>query len=414
MNRSSILYFAVLSTLAFGCSNSSTTNNAVTYSAGGTAFKSVNTSLSGAEGLISQNVATASVPGADYGILAGGLTAKWDVATSYPNPKYNNSECPTTTEPSNITLKKYMGTQFDDAQVRCNGSAINIFGRLNNAAGILCIMMNKLSATTSAEMATAGSSTFTMDAATKADLSIKCPMMAKDLNNESSVPTGTVVTMTFSAPAITTTYDLKIFISPFNNTLLLKYNSNEIAFANNEDNSNGNQRVLVHYNQTTKVLRAEYVSKAKITGFPLYIHRLYKDETNQEARILSAIQSGYSAQNNATATNSEIYSVSGYPQNNNIAFSIKLAGMGSLADGTHEACINGSNGSITTDGPSVTTNSFSCGSTAATGRDIPYVTAVNSINTSTAVAVPSTWWVLNSGSETLNWTTKDNMLTQGL
>lgn len=416
MKNKIVIVLAFGSAMILGCSKNSdtpTTSN-VSYTAGGTAFKAVTSSLSSAEGLISTTVASSSISQSDFGILAGGLTAKWEVATSYPNPKYNVTECPTTTEPSNITLKKYMGTQFDDNQVRCNGSAINIFGRLNNAAGILCIIMNKLSATTSAELATSGSASFTMDAATKSDLSTKCPMMSKDLNNETSVPTGTTVTMTFSAPAVTSTYDLKMQISPFNNTLLLKYNSNEIAFANNEDNSNGNQRVLVHYNQVTKVLRAEYVSKSKGSNFPLYVHRLYKDETNQEARILSAIQSGYAAQNNATSSNSEIYSISGYPGNNSIAFSLKLTGMGSLADGTHEACINGSNGSIVTDGPSVTSNSFSCGSTASTGRDIPYVTAISSINTSTAVAVPSTWWVLSSGSEVLNWSTKDNMLTQGL
>lgn len=412
MKRLVTISIGLVAILGFQSCKNSTDTTPVAFT-GAAAFAAVDTALGSAEGMIAAPARMSQMESV-MNPLAGGLAAKWEVATSYNNPKYNITECPTTTEPSMITLKDYMGTQFESDEVRCNGSAINIFGRLENAAGIVCIMMNRLSATTSAEMATAADTSFTMDSTTKAALSTACPMMAADLNNETSVPTGTVVSLAFDAPAVSTTYDLKVTIQPFNNTVFLKYGGDEINFANNEDNTNGNQRVLVSYNRTTKVLRAEYVSKAKGSShFPLYVHRLYMDDTNNEGRILSAIWSGFPAQNNSAAVNKETYIVSGHPSASSIALAIKLESMG-LADGEHEACVNGDTGAITTDGPTVTSDSFSCGSTAATGKTISSVTAVGTINTFTAVALPSTWWVLSTGSEALSWTTRDNMLTSGL
>jgi hypothetical protein len=404
---------AILSLAALITNCSSSSGNYIQLTAGGQAFKDVDSALGGAEGLISGSVNTSSIS-SDVFTSSSGLAAKWEIASSYNNPKYNSNECPSTTEPTSITLKQYMGTQFESTQKRCNGSAINIFGRLDNAAGIVCIMMNRLSATTSAEMVTSPDITFTMDAATKSELSIKCPTMAADLNNESSVPTGTPVTITLDAPAVTTTYDLKVTIQPFNNTLFLKYGGDEISFANNEDNSNGNQRVLVNYNKVTKVLRAEYISKSKFsTDAPLYIHRLFMDEANQEGRIVSSIQSGYTSQADSTPNNIETYVVSGYPSSSTIALSISTTNM-MIADGTHEACVNGDTGTITDDSPTVTSNSFTCGTAASVSKDTVYATAASTINTATAVSIPSTWWVLSTGSEVLNWSTRDNMLTQGL
>lgn len=402
---------AILASSVLTLNSCSSGSSGTPLTAGGLAFQSVNSALGGAEGLISGSVGSTSI--SERGNRSSGLSAKWEVSNSYNNPKYNSSECPTTTEPSMITLKKYMGTQFESNQKRCNGSAINIFGRLDNAAGIVCIMMNKLTGTTSASMSSSADLVFTMDAAEKAFLSAKCPMMAEDLNNETNVPTGTVVTLSFAAPAVTTTYDLKITIMPFNNIVFLKYGSDVINFAKNEDNGNGSNRTIVSYDLTTKVLRAEYISKSKGTQFPMYVHRLYKDETSQQARIMSAIHSGYSSISNATATNKETYTVSGYPSSNEIAFSIDLTSMGPLADGMHEACVDGSNGNITNDAPSVIANTFGCGTVAATGKDISYVTAVSSIN-ATVAGSSATWWNLLTGAEVLNWTDRDNMLTQGL
>ena len=387
--------------------------SSVTYTAGGQAFKTVSTAIGNAEGLIAsgsrRSFAQIVMP------FAGGLNTHWETPVAYPNPKYSSSDCTSSTEPSMITLKEYMGTQFSSDEVRCNGSAINIFGRLENAAGIICILMNKLNATTSAELASAADVTFTMDAATKSDLKIKCPMMASDLDNESAVPTGTSITIEFDAPAVTTTYDLKATIQPFNNTIFMKYGGSQINFANNEDNSNGNQRVLVSYNSTTKLVRAEYVSKSKYTtDAPLYVHRLYMDDTNNEGRIMSAILTGYTAQNDTTESRREVYVVSGHPTSADIAFSLNVLSMGSIPDGSYEACVNGDNGNITDNNPTVTSNAFSCGTTAATSKAYPYVTAPATISGQTDDNTPTTWWVLSTGSEALNWLTRDNMLTQGL
>jgi hypothetical protein len=408
------LIIGTLIAATFSCERNGS-GNYIRLTPGGQAFKAIDGALGGAEGLISGSVNTSSFS-SDVTTSASGLAAKWEVASSYNNPKYNPSECPGTTETTSITLKQYMGTQFESNQKRCNGSAINIFGRLDNAAGIVCIMMNRLNATTSAEMASAADLTFTMDAATKAELSLKCPTMAADLNNESSVPTGTPVTIQLDSPAVTTTYDLKVTIQPFNNTVFLKYGGDEISFANNEDNSTGNQRVLVNYNKITKVLRAEYVSKSKFsTDAPLYIHRLYMDELNQQGRIISTISSGYTSQDDAIPDRTETYIVSGYPSSSTIALSISMLGMGmGISDGTHEACVNGDNGNITNDTPVVSSDSFDCGTPESQSKAIGFSTASATINSETDGATPTTWWVLATGSEVLNWSTRDNMLTQGL
>lgn len=399
---------------AIRCTKASTDDagTTVSYTAGGLAFKAVDAALGSAEGLIGSGARSIS-SSSQVHPMTSGLTAQWEIASSYPNPKYEPA-C-TSVPASNITLKEYMGTQFESSEKRCNGSSINIFGRLDNSAGIICIIMNSLSAATSAELAGAADATITLDAATKADLSVKCPMMAADLASEDGVPTGTVATLQFDAPGVTSTYDLKVVIQPFNNTVFMKYGGTETSIATNEDNSNGNQRVLVNYNSTTQVLRAEYVSKAKYTSdAPLYVHRLFMDNANSEARILSAIYTGYTSQTDTSEARSEMYVVSGHPSSNSIALSIKLLDMGSVADGTYEACVNGDTGAITNDAPTVSTNSFDCGTTASTSKAIPYVTALSTINGQTDDATPTTWWTLSTGSEVLSWTTRDNMLTSGL
>jgi hypothetical protein len=307
-----------------------------------------------------------------------------------------------------------MGTQFDASQVRCNGSSINIFGRLDSAAGILCVIMNSLNATTSAELASSADQTVTLDAATKADLAAKCPMMAASLNDEVNVPTGTIVTMEFAAPSVTTTYDLKVTLQPFNSSVLMKYGGNEINFANNEDNDTGNQRSLVSYDKSTGVLRAEYVSKSKSSSYPLYVHRLYKDETNSVMRIASSIQSGFSAATDTSAPNIESYIVSGYPGISTVALSVGFTGMGSLSDGSHDACVDAENGLITNDNPTVTSDAYNCGETANANKAVAAFSGLSSILSATSVTTPSAWWVLSSGSEVLSWTTIDNMLSSGL
>jgi hypothetical protein len=274
--------------------------------------------------------------------------------------------------------------------------------------------MNSLNATTSAELVSAADASVTFTSAVKSDLATKCPSMASSLNNESEIATDSTATLQFDAPAVTTTYDLKITIQPFNSVVFVKYGGTEINFAVNEDNTNGNHRTLVSYDTSTKILRAEYASKSKGSSFPLYIHRLYKDETNSLARIVSSIQTGFSANTDTSAGNIETYVISGYPSSPTIGFSISLTSMGTLADGSHDACVNGDTGAITNDNPTVSSNAFNCGTTASSNKTTATFTGLSSIITSTSVSTPSTWWNLTTGSEILSWSTIENMLTSGL
>lgn len=398
----------MLSSSLLACSGGSDSPTAgLTYTAGGAALKVVTDSLAGAEGVLSSSIAPASTAPAVSYSLTSGLSDKWEVPNSYNNPKYDSVTCPGNS--NMVTLKEYMGTQFDSNQVRCNGSSINIFGRLENAGGVLCIMMNLLSATTSAELATSAPKTFALDAATKTDLIAKCPMMAADLSS-ATLPAS--VTLTFAAPSNTNKYDLKITTS-FNNTFLLKYGGNEISFANNEDNDNGNQRVIVSYDKTTQVLLAEYVSKAKASTYPVYVHRLFKDHLNRKIRIASAIQTGFSSSTATSATSSEKYIISGFHGVSNVGLSIDLVGQGNLSDGSHDACVNSETGVVYNDNPTVSSNAYDCGDAANANKSTAAFTAVGAINTAIGSG-PTTWWNLSSGSEVLSWSTIDDMLTSGL
>jgi hypothetical protein len=303
-----IVFLSLVVLVGSGCDSGGSSSSGSSYTSGGAAFKSVSDALTGAEGMIDTSLAPSSLPG-KVSTMTSGLSAKWEVSASYNNPKYDSTSCPSAT--SMITLKEYMGTQFDNNQKRCNGSYINIFGRLENAGGMLCIIMNSLNATTSAELVSAADASVTFTSAVKSDLATKCPSMASSLNNESEIATDSTATLQFDAPAVTTTYDLKITIQPFNSVVFVKYGGTEINFAVNEDNTNGNHRTLVSYDTSTKILRAEYASKSKGSSFPLYIHRLYKDETNSLARIVSSIQTGFSANTDTSAGNIETYVISG-------------------------------------------------------------------------------------------------------
>lgn len=378
-------------------------SGAVVLTPGGQAFKTVDEALNGVKNLSPAPAAAFVAASHDVGTMGLGLGIFWDTDTFMSNPKYDGS-CPAYSAP--VTFKEYMGTQFDENQKRCNDSAINIFGRMKNSAGITCVVLNTLSATTSASLAGAAPQAITFDSTTVAALRTKCPMI--DLSSE----VGNTVTLTFSTPAATTYYDLKIAISPMSETVLMKFGTgNEINFAGGEDNVNGRTRTIVFYNTLTKVLRAEYISKSKGVDFPLYIHRLYADATTDEARIYSSIASGYTTEDATLNTNQHDYIVTGKPasSSNDLAFATKLFGFSSH-NAAFEACITPATGALISE-PAVAANAFTCG--AVNGRDVAYATAYGSINTITSAPGP-TWHVISTGSEAINWTGKDDMLTSGL
>lgn len=422
MKKSFKIGLLILTTLALSnCSGlSSDSSGSIKYSVGGLAFKAVDGALGNAEGLINGNNSRSLSSSDDLQTRSSGLSGIWTASATYNNPKYDGS-CSGVSQ--QITLKDYMGTQFESTEVRCNGSSINIFGRLNNAAGIVCIIMNTLSANSSAELASAADQTITFTTAMVNDLKVKCPEMADDIANFDKDSDGNPgngldgnplsATLQFDTPAVTTSYDLKVSILPFNNTVFMKYGTGSVInFAKNEDGVNGSNRTLISYDQITKVLRAEYISTGSASSYPLYIHRLYMDDTNNIGRIFSQITSGYGNNTTTTEGNREAYVVSGHPGSNTIALSMDLFNM-NVTDGVYEACVDGSNGNITNDNLTVDgSNNFTCGTTASNSKAMGFVTSGSQIESHVKGNL-ATWWQVTTGSEILSWTDRDNMLTSG-
>ena len=395
------------------CGSSSGGTPAVPLTAGGVAFKSVNDSLNGAKGLSPVPPAAILISSHDdVDTYGAGLTAFWSTDAFMSNPKYDGT-C--SAYATNVSLKEYMGSQFSENQKRCNGSAINIFGRIKQSAGELCVMMNSLNATTSVSLVGAAPLVLTMNASTKASLQAQCPDI--DLSQPSLPST---ITFTFSAPAVNANYDLRVAIAPFGDTVLIKYGTGSVInFADSENNSNGYARTMISYDTVAKVLKAEYVSKSKGSQFPLYVHRLFKDETNDIGRIFSSIQFGFAGATTTTPTNVHNYIVSGAPNGTSttLAFSTDLTGY-SAHNSAFEAYVTAANGTITTDGPALTANAFGCGATAnasfatAAANLITAPTTGTAIMTATATATP-TFQDLSSTTPAILWTNRDNMLTTG-
>ncbi len=87
---------------------------------------------------------------------------------------------------------------------------------------------------------------------------------------------------------------------------------------------------------------------------------------------------------------------------------------------TFEACVTSSTGTITTDGPTLTSNAFNCGTAANNSFATAYSNAIASPSTtgtaimSATTAGSPTWHLLSSGGEIIRWSSRDNMLTTGL
>jgi hypothetical protein len=391
------------------CSPTSSSTVGVSLSAGGSAAKAVTTALN----LDNMLPTTTSRSLSDYseenfGAYGTGLSAVWTTT----NQNFVNEK----TDPSTTTsMKEFMGIQLDDNAARPNGSAINIFGRVNNAAMIACIIMTASSVSDSASLV-GTSNSITMDASTLAALNSACKINSETQTQISGKSFGLVHT----APSSTLIFDVKTAITMpaemggGTQYVYLKWGSGaDIAIAANEDNSNGRTRTIATYNTTTKILRAEYITKSKGDGYNFTVHRLYKDETSGVARIFTQIRSGFS-----TATANDFTSNLSYILDGNINDTPTTANLNFAIDynqgatGTFEACVKKSDGSLLAD-PSVTANEFTCTNSGGTGgRATAYATFITAVNTATIQPVPT--WHEFTNAPSLLWSTPDNMLTTGI
>jgi hypothetical protein len=251
-----------------------------------------------------------------------------------------------------VNAKDYMGYQIDPDAERDNGSAINIFGRINSSLSIACAIMNLApNVDASTGYPSNGTFTVTFTSSSASVLTTYCGFSA------SNVPSpGESVSITTSTPADTSVYDKKMVITLDANmgggtqTFYLRTNSSAINILSAELNSDNLSRNIIAYDRTTRVGRAEYISGPNTivaNNGGTEFQRLYIDETNDVASMLS-----YSRDFNSMTVNRMSFSLVGKPATagSEVAVSMRAEGYGGLGYATiYKGCVNSDTGALSGD-----------------------------------------------------------------
>jgi hypothetical protein len=381
------------------------------------AFTQINSALSDASGLIVNTAPEVSAFAARLqenksSMPKAAFDTTWDdISILGVNDPRDSGDCeggPT----GSTTVKEFMGLQFSENAARCNGSSINIFGRIKGSFGIACAIMSRFSVSSSDQITIGSNISFTFDSAFVEQLVNYCGFAAGSLDGM----LGQTVTMTAEASS-SADFDRKmtLMLGDDPQVVYMRFNSSEIAIASNEDNSNGNQRQMAALDLSNNTFRAEYVSKAKISSardvdghhtFQRLFHNrntnliriTQNDQDYQSPNYLRYIASGVKEDASQIALSIDLYGT--YPGSSGVY----------TGDYDREACVNSSTGDIVST-PSVSSGSFSCAGNSGMTADSN--TAFSSVS-SYVNANLNTWWDISSVAPSFGFDSAENMLTSGL
>jgi hypothetical protein len=375
MTRHSFLMaFGLVGALAtqLSCSKSDSTAAAPSATAGGAAFSAVNSTLSKIAtppgGVVANGLVVNSAENSSDDIHVFSNATDWTTGL-LSDPRNSGGTCSLT---SPVSPKTFMGVELTESAVRCNGSDVNVFGRVHSALSLACIMGHLLPFASSDLLPTSGTKTYAIDSATSDLIATDC---------KQKVPAGiTSVSLTFAVPTDTTNFDRLISLdagSGFTSTIYIRYTATQVAVARNESNSNGANRAVVLLNRTTNVLRAEYLSGPTATSQAnfdgVYLHRIYYDATNDIGRVVTSIETDATLSQGAAAAVDSIYTkfvLTAKPDHQStqdFAMSLDFYGPGwgtyttSGASYNMSACVTPSTGVLSNSAPVVTANQFTCG-----------------------------------------------------
>ncbi len=395
-----ILCSIIVASVGITACSSDSNSGVGAQSAAGAAYKTASNSLSSLSGLSPAPVTSMVL----LNPRATGLGTHWNNTTlGFQDERQDPGVA--------VSLKDFMGIQFSPNASRPDGSGINVFSRMKNSGAIMCLFANAISAPTSASLVATGSATITFNSTVQAYMISDCGFEAADV---AGLPSS--VSLTFTAPNSTAIFDVKIVVDLGGEieTMYAKWGSSDgvIAFASAEDNDNGRTRTVVIYNANTGILRGEYLSKTKIDGYGMTIHRLWKDNNSGHARVLTVFNQNYSdATSDTSPSNSLIYIVDGNTSSTytNTSLGISFSGYGA-GNGTYEACVAKSTGTVAD--ATVVSNEFTC---TNTGGTIGKATSGNSVapisdfNTLSITASPN--WSTMTNAPRNEWTDADDIFT---
>ena len=155
-----------------------------------------------------------------------------------------------------VSIKGYMGIQFEEDATNAYGAAVNVFGRVDNTMKMFCGLALGITDLDDSGYPVNGSYDIAITSALASSVNSECDITLSD------DMIGTTVNVVVTTPSDTTMYDKKASMSiegdPY--VLYLRYNSSYINIASTEKNDGGEYRTSILVDRSTNILRAEYIS----------------------------------------------------------------------------------------------------------------------------------------------------------
>jgi hypothetical protein len=340
------------------------------------------------------------------------LSAPWDGPAVEGLSDPRNSGEPTCPYSGNINVKTRMQLEFTDSAKRCNGSDVNVFGKLNSKLSIVCAISRAFNVDTSDQLPSSGTQELTLE-----DFRVLATACNADMSKLDDI---IGVTISFSAPTTTTTYDRLLTVAvtssqgSMTNTSAIKFNATSFNYAEGEYGgaTSGSDRTIIAMDQNTGLTRVEYMSGLNTDFNGFYHHRLYYDATNNLGMVFSDIREMTDGTAQATAKSAVKYVVKTKPtddtQDINLNFdafntnnSSQYSSEGSM---NLMGCANRSNGALST--VTASSNEFTC-----SGVTSPTISTYNKAGSSWTKVRSNNWSVISASSlPVISWD-HTNLLT---
>src|SRR5262249_51353247 len=152
--------------LLFACGGDSTNN---TTNTAGTAMKEMNAALDNISNLSPGGQVT---NGKLNGRVLSTASDEWSGTGELSDPRQSGElDCPYTDQ---ITPQRFIQIDFTADATRCNGSDVNVFGRVRSAMSHICGILLALTATSSADLPTSGEQSVTFDDTLRTEFAEDC------------------------------------------------------------------------------------------------------------------------------------------------------------------------------------------------------------------------------------------------
>lgn len=398
--RSTIGVVATSVLAACGGGGSSDAPSTPALSEAGAAFKSLNSAIDSAGGMIPNTVDSSSLAKYLKEISTFALTneAVWNMTTLVPDPRCSGDEngnglkddpyCDSAPNPGvpaaeDLAVREIVGFLSDPNAVRGNGSSISAFGRVKTALTTPCAIATILGSEGGAIPTSSEQRTVVFTSAHIAAVQSACETDISD-------KVGATLTAQFEPTTDKTYYDTKLTITMGGDSIVnyLRLTNAAVSVSTVENNTEGTRtgsyRTFVYLDRVTGALSAEYLSfsadTSDITRETGEFHRLYVNKAEGEGVMISGNIVKQADLANKYA-NTQIFGLIGNPGNaaSNTGFAFIRAGDGNLEDkdsGPGDGDVDYSSGAILfdftgcakqSDGTFVHSDITTCAGAGATG-----------------------------------------------